>query len=96
MIKRIENGDVSQVAGGEIKQVLRLPGGRRVKGTPINTSSNPLAGCQFIVTDGTGKLLVPCAMNADDARDAERRLLGDKANTTQYLALTGKMVDFPN
>ena len=94
MIKKIEKGDVSQVAGGEIKQVLRLPGGRRVMGIPIKTSSKLPADCQFIVTDGTGKLLVPCAMNADDARDAERRLLGDKANPDQYRALTGEMVNF--
>lgn len=94
MIKKIENGDVSQVSGGEIKQVLRLQGGHRVMGIPIKKSSNLPADCQFIVTDETGKPLVPYTMNADDARDAERRLLGDKANPNQYRALTGRMVDF--
>ncbi len=92
MIKKIENGDVKQVAGGQIKQVLILPHKRtrcsrqrRLDDSPNNFS--------YIVVDANGKQLTP-VLNAQDAKEAEVLLLGDKANSNQYTALTGKMVDF--
>jgi len=81
MIKKIENGDVSQIAGGQIVEVIQLSG----KGKKDTT---------FAVVDQNGKPLVAHPLNAEDAKKAELNFFGNTANITQYKDKTGKMVDF--
>ena len=38
--------------------------------------------------------MVHRSLTAEEAIDAEKALFGDKANTKQYKALTGKMINF--
>lgn len=92
MIKKIENGDVSQVSGGLIRAVLRL------RGKGKKSKAEVREGANFLVVDPEQKMkwMVPRVLTAEEAIEAEGLIFGDKANTTQYLALTGKMVDFPN
>ncbi len=73
IIKKIENGDVKQVAGGQIVQVLTLPHKRtncrrlhRLEDSPDNRS--------YIVVDENGNQLTP-VLNAQDAKEAEVLLL---------------------
>ncbi len=89
MIKKIENGDVAQVSGGLIREVIRLKG-------PEVADYEFREGARFIVVDPDQKtkLMVHRCLTAEEAIEAEKALFGDKANTTQYLALTDKMVDF--
>ncbi len=88
MIKKIENGDVAQVSGGLIRKVIRLKGKK--------SKEEFREGATFIVVDPDQKtkLMVHRCLTAEEAIEAEKALFGDKANTTQYLALTDKMVDF--
>ena len=90
MIKKIENGDVSQVAGGQIAEVITF---NTTDKKPKNTTRD---GARFLVVDPdqNGKLMVHRSLTAEEAIDAEKALFGDKANTKQYKALTGKMINF--
>ena len=55
-------------------------------------------GAKFLVVDPdqNGKLMVHRTLTAEEAREAEQALFGNKANTKQYKATTGNMVNFQN
>ena len=88
MIKKIENGEVSQVAGGLIAEVIQLESNEE--------PSENRDGARFLVVDPgqPGKIMVHRTLTAEEAIEAEGLIFGDKANTKQYRALTGEMVDF--
>lgn len=88
--KKIENGDVKQVAGGQIVEVVTF------NTTDKKAKNTARDGARFLVVDPNqnGKIMVHRSLTAEEAIEAEEALFGSKANTKQYKALTGKMVDF--
>lgn len=101
MIKKIENGDVSQVAGGTkpgIYQVLKLKSGHDGMVVP---ESYPAAAphttdeLNFLVKDDEGNLLTPRAVTEKAAREVARLQFG-KDKAAGYYATTGKWTPFEN
>lgn len=87
MIKKIENGDVSRVAGGEIHEVLMLggPGDHKAR-----------EGARFVVVDPLYPkfLMEERSFTAAEAKEIERKWFGENAQTDGYVALTGKWKHF--
>ena len=88
MIKKIENGDISQTSGGLIVEVA----------FPNNTNEYQKEcfnkGQKYVIKMPDGSIYTSPLLDASQAKRLEHMLFGDEANTKQYRSVTGKMVDF--